>query len=80
VPTADVLRLLSVSLGPQWHSTGGAYFRYSMHSTEPARSKRDDSAKPMPATTRSDEIVAKHKKYLWPSVTNYSSGRCGGPR
>src|SRR5882762_6837340 len=25
----------------------------------------------MPATTRSDEIVAKHKKYLWPSVTNY---------
>src|SRR6267142_1700790 len=28
-------------------------------------------AKPMPATTRSDEIVAKHKKYLWPSVTNY---------
>jgi 4-aminobutyrate aminotransferase-like enzyme len=25
----------------------------------------------MPATTRSDEVVAKHKKYLWPSVTNY---------
>src|SRR5258705_13095521 len=25
----------------------------------------------MPATTRSDEIVAKHKKYLWPSLTNY---------
>ena len=28
-------------------------------------------AKPMPAATRSDEVVAKHKKYLWPSVTNY---------
>src|SRR4029077_16902016 len=28
-------------------------------------------AKPMPATTRSDEVVAKHKKYIWPSVTNY---------
>ncbi len=27
--------------------------------------------KPLPATTRSDEVVAKHKKYLWPSVTNY---------
>src|SRR5579864_9297066 len=23
--------------------------------------------------TRSDEVVAKHKKYLWPSVTNYYS-------
>src|SRR6202051_3969593 len=29
-------------------------------------------AKPVPATTsRSEEVVAKHKKYLWPSVTNY---------
>src|SRR4029077_6505720 len=28
-------------------------------------------AKPMPSVTRSDEVVAKHKKYLWPSVTNY---------
>ena len=29
-------------------------------------------AKPIAsATTRSDEIVAKHKKYLWPSVANY---------
>src|SRR6202047_4844543 len=25
----------------------------------------------MPTTTRSDEVGAKHKKYLWPSVTNY---------
>ena len=25
----------------------------------------------MKTTTRSDEVVAKHKKYLWPSVTNY---------
>jgi hypothetical protein len=22
-------------------------------------------------SARSDEVVAKHKKYLWPSVTNY---------
>ena len=22
-------------------------------------------------SARSDEIVAKHKKYLWPSLTNY---------
>src|SRR5260370_941950 len=32
-------------------------------------------AKPMPATNpaqgRSDDVVARHKKYLWPSVTNY---------
>src|SRR6266404_4789991 len=28
-------------------------------------------ATPMPAKTHSDEVVAKHKKYLWPSVTNY---------
>src|ERR1043166_8453471 len=27
-------------------------------------------AKSIPST-RSDEVVAKHKKYLWPSVTNY---------
>src|SRR5712675_3089704 len=44
----------------------------SMHSTELVRTKDVTTpAKPMPATTRSDEIVAKHKKYLWPSVTNY---------
>src|SRR5260370_26248053 len=24
-----------------------------------------------PAGSRSDDVVAKHKKYLWPSVTNY---------
>jgi len=23
------------------------------------------------ATTRSDEIIAKHKQFLWPSVANY---------
>ena len=32
-------------------------------------------AKPVPSTpstmTRSEEVVAKHKKYIWPSVTNY---------
>src|SRR6202045_4347395 len=29
-------------------------------------------AKPMPTTvTRSEEVISKHKKYLWPSVTNY---------
>jgi 4-aminobutyrate aminotransferase-like enzyme len=28
--------------------------------------------KPVPSTmTRSEEVVAKHKKYIWPSVTNY---------
>src|SRR5882762_12000611 len=29
VPTADLQRLLSVSLGPHWHSTGGGHFRYT---------------------------------------------------
>ena len=29
-------------------------------------------AKPVPSTmSRSEEAVAKHKKYIWPSVTNY---------
>ena len=28
-------------------------------------------AKPAPARSRSQEVVDKHKKYLWPSVTNY---------
>src|SRR5258708_21158003 len=28
-------------------------------------------ASPLARTGRSEEIVAKHKKYLWPSVTNY---------
>src|SRR5579872_5506026 len=29
-------------------------------------------AKPVPSTmSRSEEVVAKHKKYIWPSVTNY---------
>jgi 4-aminobutyrate aminotransferase len=28
-------------------------------------------AKPIAATSRSQEVVEKHKKYLWPSVTNY---------
>ncbi len=27
-------------------------------------------ASPLARTGRSEEIVAKHKKYLWPSVTN----------
>ena len=44
----------------------------SMHSTESSEGQTVTTpAKPMPATTRSDEIVAKHKKFLWPSVTNY---------
>src|SRR5438034_3652345 len=29
------------------------------------------SASPLSRSTRSEEAVAKHKKYLWPSVTNY---------
>ena len=28
-------------------------------------------ASPLSRSTRSEEAVAKHKKYLWPSVTNY---------
>lgn len=28
-------------------------------------------AKPVSVTSRSQEVVDKHKKYLWPSVTNY---------
>jgi len=29
-------------------------------------------AKPVPSTmSRSEEAIAKHKKYIWPSVTNY---------
>src|SRR5690242_18111840 len=39
---------------------------------EIARTLVTTPAKSMPATPKSsDEIVAKHKKYLWPSVTNY---------
>src|SRR5690242_9454709 len=29
------------------------------------------AANPMPQASRSDEIVRKHKEFLWPSVTNY---------
>jgi 4-aminobutyrate aminotransferase len=44
----------------------------SMHSNEPSEGQTVTTpAKPMPATTRSDDIVARHKKFLWPSVTNY---------
>jgi hypothetical protein len=36
--------------------------------TTPARSVPAGSLNP---SARSDEIDAKHEKYLWPSVTNY---------
>src|SRR6202051_2062363 len=47
-----------------------------VHSCTSYRASEDSAvttpAKTVPATTsRSQEVVAKHKKYLWPSVTNY---------
>jgi 4-aminobutyrate aminotransferase-like enzyme len=43
------------------------------HPTDPVRTEPVTTpAKPVAAApTRSEEIVQKHKKYLWPSVTNY---------
>src|SRR5271155_1808164 len=42
------------------------------HQTKPEDASMTTPAKPVPSTiSRSEEVVAKHKKYIWPSVTNY---------
>src|SRR6266404_9643727 len=72
ISCARFLRNSAYLYRPQWHSTAAtssaklsAFYRASEDQTVTT------PATPMPTTTRSDEVVAKHKKYLWPSVTNY---------
>src|SRR5712664_4483855 len=72
ISCARFLRNSAYLCRPQWHSTAAtssaklsAFYRASEDQTVTS------PATPMTTATRSDEVVAKHKKYLWPSVTNY---------
>ena len=60
------VRACSASRSPVVHSNASYRASEETAVTTPAKSVPATET----ATTRSDEVIAKHKQFLWPSVTN----------